>query len=309
MTKLRHLLLAAFALVCIASVPAQAAIGVTTVTAPSTISNPYSIFTVSYGLTGSSIMASSQIRFYLASSPQGTANRVLMSSQQILLGRAGTGVYLPPTGTLSASFSYATVQASAQTVLAAAAAACVPQSVYIQVEADFGLPWGDDTLIGTTKLPDFYFTAGTLTPATITPGGTVSFTADLYTACTAPSASTLGVFLTDANYNVLSYIGGIPVSAGAGTFSVAPTAITFSTAIAPGTYYLVLVADVDGDVAETNESNNQGAFTLTVVASQPLTVQDSASALDSDLPGPVREHLDQYTPTIGYVDGFASMSR
>ncbi|RKG57475.1 hypothetical protein D7X30_18340 [Corallococcus sp. AB011P] len=66
---------------------------------------------------------------------------------------------------------------------------------------------------------------------------------------------------------------------------------------------------MDDDVAETNENNNQGAFTLTVVASQPLTVQDSASALDSDLPGPVREHLEQYTPTIGFVDGFASMSR
>ncbi|WP_434300547.1 hypothetical protein [Corallococcus exiguus] len=301
--------MAAFALVCVASVPAQAAIGVTTVTAPTTVTNPYSIFTINYGLNGSSPLASAQIRFYLATTPQGTSNRVLMSSQQILLGRAGTGLYLPPAGLLSASFSYATVQAGAQSVLAAAANACAPQSYYIQVEADFGLPWGDDTLIGTTKLPDFYFTAGTLTPATITPGGTASFTTDLYTACPVNAPSTIGVFLTDASYNVLSYIGGIGVGTGAGTFSVPSTALTFSPAIAPGTYYLVLVADVDSVIAESNENNNQGAFTLQVVASQPLTVQGSASALDSDLPGPVREHIEQYAPTIGFVDGYASMPR
>ncbi|NNC17531.1 hypothetical protein HRD49_14525 [Corallococcus exiguus] len=283
--------------------------GITTVTAPTTVANPYSTFTISYGLNGSSLIATSQIRFYLATTPQGTSNRVLMNSRQITLGWAGNGLYLPPTGTQTASFSYATVQASAQTVLAAAASACAPQSFYIQVEADFGLPWGDDTLIGTTKLPDFYFTAGTLTPTTITPGGTVSFSADLYTACPVTTSSTLGVFLTDTSYNVLSYIGGISVGTGAGTFSVPSTGITFSTAIAPGTYYLVLVADLDDDIAESNEANNQGAFTVQVVASQPLTVQDSASALDSNLPGPVRQHIEQYAPTIGYVDGYASMSR
>ncbi|WP_223645047.1 CARDB domain-containing protein [Corallococcus sp. EGB] len=289
--------------------PAQAAIGVTTVTAPATIPNPNSIFTVTYALNGSSTLASAQMRFYLATSPQGTSNRVLMSSQQILLGRAGTGLYLPPAGTQSASFSRATVQAAAQTVLDQAAAACAPQLYYIQVEADLSSRWGDDTLIGTTKLPDFYFTAGTLTPSTITPGGTVTFTADLFTACPVNAPSTIGVFLADANFNLLSYIGGISVGTGAGTFSVAPTAITFSTAIEPGTYYLVLVADVDGVIAESNENNNQGAFTLQVVASQPLTVRDSASALESDLPGPVRADIEQYAPTIGFVDGYASLSR
>ncbi|WP_158623246.1 CARDB domain-containing protein [Corallococcus sp. CA053C] len=227
-----------------------------------------------------------------------------MRSTQILLGRAGTGLYLPPTGTQSASFSYATVQASAQAVLDAATTACVPQSFYIQVEADSGTPWGDDTLIGTTKLPDFFFTAGTLTPATITPGGTVTFTADLYTACPVNAPSTLGVFLADANYNLLSYIGGISVGAGTGTFPVAPTAITFSSAIAPGSYYLVLAADVDAVIAESNENNNTGAFSLQVVASQLLAVQGSASALDSDLPGPVRANIEQDAPSMGFVDGY-----
>ncbi|WP_434300549.1 CARDB domain-containing protein [Corallococcus exiguus] len=62
--------------------------------------------------------------------------------------------------------------------------------------------------------------------------------------------------------------------------------LMFSTAITPGTYYLVLAADVDAVIAESNENNNEGAFTVQIVASQPLTVQDSASALDSDRPGP-----------------------
>ncbi|NOK33555.1 hypothetical protein HMI49_10125 [Corallococcus exercitus] len=41
---------------------------------------------------------------------------------------------------------------------------------------------------------------------------------------------------------------------------------------------------------------------------RPLLVQDSASALDSDLPGPVHAHLEPYAPTIGFVDRFGSLS-
>ncbi|NNB94375.1 hypothetical protein HI113_10715 [Corallococcus exiguus] len=301
--------MAVFTLACIAAAPAHAFIEVETVTAPTRVADPYSSFTITYSLTGSSQLSTAQVRFYLAPSPLETVNRVRMSSRRIQLRQISTGLYLPPSGTQAESFSYATVEPGAQAVLGAAAAACGLQNYYIQVEVDFSSPWGDNSLFGTSKLPDFFFTAGTLSPSTITPGGTVSFTADLYTPCPVSSPSTVGVFLADANYQLLSYIGPISVGTGVGTFPIPSTSITFSTAIAPGTYYLVLAADVNSAISESNENNNTGAFAFQIVASQPLTVQDSASALDSDLPGPVREHIEQYAPTIGFVDGYASLSR
>ncbi|MBZ4413511.1 hypothetical protein K8640_35340 [Myxococcus sp. XM-1-1-1] len=87
---------------------------------------------------------------------------------------------------------------------------------------------------------------------------------DLYSRCPAPAASRVGVYLTDPDFQVLESIGAIPINAGSGTWSFPPTAISFSPAIAPGSYRVVLLADVDNTVAEGNEDNNGGFFTLDV---------------------------------------------
>jgi hypothetical protein len=276
-----------FVAVCLfAASPVLAQVTMTTLTAPPTVPNPYSTFTVSYTLGGSKLyQANAQVRFYLSTTRQGTSSRVLMDSRQILLRGGANGLYLPPIGTQTASFMVATVQASAKTLLEQSAAACAPQFWYIQGEVDFTLPQGDDTLIGTTKPADFFFTAGTLSPTTIQPGGTTNFSFDLYTQCPATVASTVGVFLADANYNLLSYIGGVSINPGSGTFSFPSTPLTFSTAIAPGAYNLVLLADVDGVVAESDENNNAGAFALDVVPSA-FAARGSQADLVTDLPTP-----------------------
>ncbi|MFP2905839.1 hypothetical protein ACLESD_12430 [Pyxidicoccus sp. 3LFB2] len=287
MTPSKSLTATLLALSLFAASPAWAQVQMLNLTGPTTITNPYSTFTVSYTLTGSKyFVANAQVRFYLATTRTGTTNRVLMDSRQILLRAGSNGLYLPPIGTQTASFMRATVQPAAQSLLDAIAAACQPETWYIQGEVDFTAVQGDDSLIGTTKAPDFYFTGGTLSPTVIQPGGTTYFSFDLTTQCPATSPSTVGVFLADANYQLLGYLGGIAIGTGAGTFSLPPTPLTFSSSIAPGAYNLVLISDVDGVIVESNENNNAGAFALDIVPSAFAAAGSKASPLTTDLATP-----------------------
>jgi hypothetical protein len=156
------------------------------------------------------------------------------------------------------------MQPNAVTLLENITAACQAQTWYILGQVDGTPVKSAPSLLGSSKPPDFYFTGGTLSPSTIQPGGSTNISFSLYTKCPANTSSTVGIFLADANYQLLSYIGGIPISAGAGTYNLPPTAITFSPSIVPGTYRIVLISDVDGVIAESNENNNSGAFTLNI---------------------------------------------
>jgi hypothetical protein len=288
MTKSRAVTAILLAVSFFAASPALADVQVLSVTAPATITDPNSIFTINYTLGGSKISASAQVYYYLATTATGTASsgRVLLRSSQILLSSGGGGIYRPPSGTQTASFSRATVQSGAQAQLDYIMTACQPQTWYIQVQVDFAAPGGDDTLIGTTRLPDFYFTAGTLSPTTVQPGGSTSFSFSLYTKCPANSASSVGVYLADANYNLLSYIGGLSISPGSGTYSSSPTTITLSPSIAPGSYNLVLISDDTGVIAESNENNNAGAFAFTVAPSTLTAFGQDESPLLTNVPAP-----------------------
>ena len=73
------------------------------------------------------------------------------------------------------------------------------------------------------------------------------------------------------------------IGAGAGTWSLPPTPITFSPSIPLGSYQILLVADVDGIVAESNENNNGGSFPLTVVQVFAATNRRSDAQLQPDL--------------------------
>ncbi|MCP3164373.1 hypothetical protein [Myxococcus qinghaiensis] len=303
MTPSKTLAASLLALSLFAASPALAQVQVLSITAPTTIPNPYNIFTINYTLTGSKLgLATAQIRFYLAPTQTGTSGRVLLYSGQILLGSAGGGLYRPPVGTQSISFMRATVDYAAQPVLDELAAACQPAGRYIQAEVDSGIVRGDDTLIGTTKPADFAFTGGTLSPATIQPGGTTYFSFDLNTRCPANSASTVGVFLADANYQLLSYLGGISINAGSGTWSLPATPLTFSPAIATGSYNLVLLADVDGVIPESNENNNAGAFSLEIVPAPIAALGDDATSLTTDVAVPVDAEVRAAQRATG-VDG------
>jgi hypothetical protein len=283
MTKPKFLTAIVLAVSIFSASPVWAQVYINTITAPAAIPDPNTYFTVTYTLGGSSYMASANVYFYLATTPTSLSGRVMLGWTQVYLG-SGVGLHYPPSGPRTMSFSRSSVPEAARAQLDAIAAACQPQTWYIQAEVDYTQTRGDDTVIGTAKQPDFYFTAGTLSPSTIQPGGSTSFSFDLFTRCPATYPSTVGVFLADANYQLLSYIGGVSISAGAGTFSLPPTAITFSPYIPPGPYNIVLIADVDGYVAESNEDNNGGAFALNIVPSTWAAFGGNESPLTPDVP-------------------------
>jgi hypothetical protein len=156
------------------------------------------------------------------------------------------------------------MQASTVTLLQNIKAACQPQTWYILGQVDGTTLKSAPTVLGTVKQADFSFTGGTISPSVIQPGGTTNISFDLYTPCPASTSSSVGIFLTDANYQLLSFIGAVSIGAGAGTSSLPPTPIAFSPFIPTGTYHIVLVADMDDVIAESNENNNSGAFMLSI---------------------------------------------
>jgi hypothetical protein len=303
MTQSRFLAAVILAVSLIVASPASAQVSVFDITAPATITDLYQPFTITYRLGGSSYMASANVYFYLATTSTTVTQRVQLGGTQIYLG-SGTGLHYPPSGKLTHQFYPGNLQEAARAQFNAIMAACEPQTWYIQAEVDYSLPKGDDTLIGTSKQPDFYFTAGTLSPSTIQPGGTTSFSFDLFTRCPAAYPSTVGVFLADANYQLLSYIGGVSIGAGAGTFSLPPTSITFSPYIAPGSYNLVLIADVDEFIAESNEDNNGGAFALNIVPYALTAFDRHESPLTPDVPVPAEAASMRNTTGFDMADGY-----
>ncbi|MDY7227508.1 hypothetical protein [Hyalangium rubrum] len=270
-----------------------------TISAPSTVANPItSGFNINYTLGGSKLgLASAQVTFYMSTTSNGSSGVFQLASFQILLNHQGSGVYGPPSGTQTRYISASGLPSNTYALWQSIVAGCQPQSWYILGRVDFNNIVSTSSSMGTTKQPDFYFTGGTISPATISPGGTTNISFDLYTQCPVTSTSTVGIYLTDATYSTaLAYIGGISIGTGSGTFSLPPMPITFSPSIATGTYGIVLIADEDGVVAESNESNNVGAFDLNVTS--PLTAIHADSGeqkLNTEIPFAP----EQYDPRMG----------
>lgn len=270
---------------CAAVAPARADISAGNVDVAPAITSPLSGFNVNYMLFGSSVLATTQLNFYLASSATGNTTYRL-KSMQVGLGRAGTGLYLPPSGVQTTFISGSSMAANTYALLQSITASCQPTTWYIQVRADFGSFASDSTLLGSAKLPDFFFSGGSISPTTINPGGTTNIAFTLANVCPAPQASNVGVYLADASYNLLSFIGDVGISAGSGPFSLPPTPISFSSAIPTGNYNIILIADVDGIITESNESNNAGALAFSVVAPLTSSAAPQTGALRTEAPLP-----------------------
>ncbi|WP_143177495.1 hypothetical protein [Cystobacter ferrugineus] len=275
-----------FVLCLLAANPVWAAVQMSTVSVPTAMTEPLSGFSIDYTMIGSKSgvgAAAAQVTFYISASPTGSTGVATLASFQIPLRGSGLGPYLPPIGTQSYYVSRFSMPANTVALLENITAACQPQTWYILGSVDGTGVSSDNTVLGTTKQPDFYFTGGTISPSSIAPGGTTNISFDVFTACPTAIPSTVGIYLADANLEPLAYIGGITIGAGSGTSSLPPTGITFSSAIAPGLYHVVLVADVDGVITESNENNNVGAFTLNITAPALKTVDSKPGALEPDL--------------------------
>lgn len=280
---------------------AWAGVTMNSLTAPAAMVAPLDGFNVSYSYFGSKTgigAASANLNFYISASANGSTGVAKLYSTQISLSGSGFGPYYPPSGTQTRYISRFNMPASTVTLLENITAACQPQTWYILGDVDSTTLRSAPTVLGTLKKADFAFTGGIINPSAIKPGGTTNISFDLYTPCPASTSSTVGVFLADANYQLLSFIGGITIGAGSGTSSLAPTPITFSPYIATGTYHIVLIADVDNVIAESNENNNTGDFTLSISTSAPAKASPPGN-LNTAVKLPVDLVSQMYDPELG----------
>jgi hypothetical protein len=284
--------------------PAAASVFLSGPYLPASIPNPTGGFNITYSLGGSQSgvgAATAEVAFYLSTKPNGSSGVGFLTSRLVHLSGSGSGPYYPPSGTQTQYISPINLSASARAMLQSIADACQPQSLYLLAQVNGGFYKYAPTVMGTIKPADFMFTAGTISSSVIQPGGTTNLSFSLYSRCAASTASRVGIFLADTALNPLAFIGAVSISAGAGTSSLPPTPITFSPYISPGSYRILIVADVDSIVAESHESNNAGYFDLTVVSaaaparSQPPGQLQPATDLREDL-APELEDLERDPP-------------
>lgn len=233
------------------------------------IPDPTAGFDVTFTLGGSQYgvgAATAFVNFYLSTTPNGSSGASFLTSRYVYLNGSGWGPYYPPSGTQTERITPYNVSASGRALLQSIASACQPQSLYLLADVNGGMFKYAPVVMGTVKPADFSFLDGTVSPSVIQPGGTTNLSFRVSTLCPASAPSRVGIYLTDTALNPLAFIGALSISAGAGIWSLPPTPITFSPYIPPGAYRILLVADLDGVIAESNESNNAGYFDLTVVS-------------------------------------------
>jgi len=267
----------------LAASPAAAQVRVQSTSVPATIPNPNSGFNLDFELAGSQFgSATVQVNFYLSATRNGSSGTALLTSLLVGLQGSGFGPFGAASGQRTLFISPGNLTANGRQLLQSLTDACAPQSLFLLADINGGFFSGavTPTTMGSTKLPDYMFTGGTISSSVIRPGGTTSISFDLFSRCPASSASRVGIFLTDASFNPLSFIGAVTISSGAGTWSLPSTPITFSSAIPPGNYNILLIADIDGIVGESNENNNAGSFALTVA---PPAVAAASTATASAL--------------------------
>jgi hypothetical protein len=260
--------------------------------APSSVDNPLTGFSINYRLTGSQTgwigARVLTVRFYLSDTPSGSNQVYLLGEKSVLLSE-GTGQFGPfhaPSGTLTATLSQADMEPAAVSLLENIVTGCTPQSWYILAYVPVtGSLVSASSSIGGWRQSDQFFRAGALSPSAIQPGGTTNLSFTLYRQCpSAYAPSSVGIYLANANFQLLSYIGSVPTPGYSGVTTLQPTGITFSPSIPLGTYYIVLIADDDGVVPEVNENNNVGALMLNITSSAQLSQGHDEARLETEVP-------------------------
>ncbi|MBQ4875634.1 hypothetical protein J8M21_00280 [Pseudoalteromonas luteoviolacea] len=128
---------------------------------------------------------------------------------------------------------------------------------------------------GTIGQPDWLFHSGSMTPANVSVGYggnlKVNFVVKNDGCPNSPVLPKVGIFLADLNNNPLVYFGAVQVINDVGSQHEVLLPLK-NINLAKGTYRIILMADVEQKVPETNENNNFGAFTLRV--NDPATPAD-----------------------------------
>ncbi|MFD2787788.1 CARDB domain-containing protein [Hymenobacter rubripertinctus] len=207
---------------------------------------------------GNAQASSSYVGYYLSTDAVLSANDVLLGSSY--------------GGTLSGG-SYGSYRGISTSVPAATA----PGNYYVLFVADYqnlvveSTKANNVSAVGLTVVTpsiDLTVIQAQVNPTTTTAGSVVGATANVVNQGNAPAnSSRLGVyFSTDAVLSandVLLASESVPGLGASGSYYVYPQ-FTVPTTTAPGTYYVLFVADYQNQVAETNETNNVRSVALTV---------------------------------------------
>jgi hypothetical protein len=133
--------------------------------------------------------------------------------------------------------------------------------------------------------PDLVTQSQTVTPSSVQDGQTTTAACTvLNQGAAAAGASTLKYYLsTDNSYSagdvLLSTVAIAALNSNAS--AVSSQVVTIPAGTAPGTYYVLFVADANAQVAEVNENNNTGSAVLAVTSaagSPDLVVEGATSA-------------------------------
>ena len=144
----------------------------------------------------------------------------------------------------------------------------------------------------TASLPDLLISSGapTLTPTSVIPGGSVALTPWTVKnqGGTAAGSFSNGFYLsTDAVITPSDvYLGGNSNTglASLASFGWAGSTVTVPLGTAPGTYYIGILADRTGAVAESNESNNYACNKIAVLDPRPdLTIPSGTPTLTPNI--------------------------
>lgn len=278
--------------------------------------NPANGLTVSYEFGGKVMPTDrvSYIDFYLSDN-QNTSTGIKLNRNSIpAFWQCSSQINEPcdpPTGSNMLRIeSPGEMTAAAKEFLQSVEDACSPSQFYVIAGASnlAAIASTSASTFGTTKLPDFLFTGGSISTNSTATDGSVSINYSVRTPCPASGYSAVGVFLTDTSYQPLVYFGEVGVLGPLG--SDHSLGLSFAgLGLAPGSYKIVLMADNNNRQQESNESNNYGVFSLTLTA--PLSGSIKEQKLDSlteDLEPQLRKRgtrdfIDP-TPEMDYAPDF-----
>ncbi|MFK8057655.1 MAG: CARDB domain-containing protein [Saprospiraceae bacterium] len=166
------------------------------------------------------------------------------------------------------------------------------------------------TLINGGFVPDLTLTNLTLAQNTIDSGAQIDFTVDINNIGLGSIAQNFLVQAYISTDNVLSsddlQNGTIPTGNFAGGQTVAGVmGASVPVGLAPGSYFLILEADANGQVLESNENNNTISvpFTIEAVVAPTCDIIANVLSVDCDNRGTLLEADDTYSVTFLIANG------
>ncbi|WP_086933336.1 hypothetical protein [Agarilytica rhodophyticola] len=273
----------------------------------STIPTPLSGFSVEYDIFGTSPLAELSVSFFLSGDSNPNTG-IPLATRRVAFrcgGQPGSPCQ-PPVGRQSEFFSGFAIQEQARTLLETLQNSCSTTPLYVvaRLQGDNARASNSPTVVGTLKLPDFLFDSGTITPSVIPTDGSVTITYSVRSICPSPILPGVSVYLADSEFNPLVLFGTVGVLGPFGSNHSIILSVN-GLNLEPGSYNIVLYADVNQRVQESNENNNIGAFSVDVIAALQEGLANKPNP-ELIMARPPVNFIDN-TPNIDYIPNFESV--